>query len=124
MLDRAVALRNVEDTLAIALEHDARRRAVVTAIQRISDLLTALNAEPGAGDRADLERRLREEVDLLWRTALRRRTQMDPLDEVRTAMAAFDETIYRVVPRVYRTLDAAERAALAAAFPAWVTPGA
>ncbi|GLW67622.1 phosphoenolpyruvate carboxylase [Actinomadura rubrobrunea] len=86
---------------------EARRRAVVTAIQRISDLLAALNAEPGAGDRADLERRLREEVDLLWRTALRRRTQMDPLDEVRTAMAAFDETIYRVVPRVYRALDAA-----------------
>ncbi|MEU6038699.1 phosphoenolpyruvate carboxylase [Actinomadura sp. NPDC047616] len=86
---------------------EARRRAVVTAIQRVSDLLAALNADPGEGDRADLERRLREEVDLLWRTALRRRTQMDPLDEVRTAMAAFDETIYRVVPRVYRTLDAA-----------------
>ncbi|MFC9969410.1 phosphoenolpyruvate carboxylase [Spirillospora sp. NPDC127200] len=86
---------------------EARRRAVVTAIQRISDLLTALDAEPGGGEGAETERRLREEIDLLWRTALRRNTQMDPLDEVRTAMAAFDETIFRVVPSVYRALDAA-----------------
>ncbi|GAA1542308.1 phosphoenolpyruvate carboxylase [Actinomadura kijaniata] len=86
---------------------EARRRAVVTAIQRISDLLAGLNAGPGVSERAETERRLREEIDLLWRTALRRNTQMDPLDEVRTAMAAFDETIFRVVPRIYRALDAA-----------------
>ncbi|MFI0447780.1 phosphoenolpyruvate carboxylase [Actinomadura sp. 6N118] len=86
---------------------EARRRAVVTAIQRISDLLARLNAEPGTSEQDELERRLREEIDLLWRTALRRHAQMDPLDEVRTAMAAFDETIFRVVPQIYRTLDAA-----------------
>ncbi|WP_019634979.1 phosphoenolpyruvate carboxylase [Actinomadura atramentaria] len=90
---------------------EARRRAVVTAIQRVSDLLSAWDAAPesapGAGARAEIGRRLREEIDLLWRTALRRHAQMDPLDEVRTAMAAFDETIFRVVPRIYRALDAA-----------------
>ena len=86
---------------------EARRRAVVTSIQRVSDLLGRLNADPGAGEARDLERRLREEIDLLWRTALRRRTQMDPLDEVRTAMAAFDETIFRTIPEIYRALDAA-----------------
>ncbi|MEU8121710.1 phosphoenolpyruvate carboxylase [Spirillospora sp. NPDC049024] len=86
---------------------EARRRAVVTAIQRISDLLARLNGDPGASEREETERSLREEIDLLWRTALRRGTQMDPLDEVRTAMAAFDETIFRVVPHVYRALDRA-----------------
>ncbi|WP_030174851.1 phosphoenolpyruvate carboxylase [Spirillospora albida] len=86
---------------------EARRRAVVTAIQRISDLLAALNAGQGVAEREETERRLREEIDLLWRTALRRNTQMDPLDEVRTAMAAFDETIFRVVPHVYRSVDRA-----------------
>ncbi|WP_395110892.1 phosphoenolpyruvate carboxylase [Actinomadura sp. SCN-SB] len=86
---------------------EARRRAVVTSIQRISDLLGRLDASPGAGEADELRRRLREEIDLLWRTALRRHTQLDPLDEVRTAMAAFDETIFRVVPEIYRTLDAA-----------------
>ncbi|WP_433479742.1 phosphoenolpyruvate carboxylase [Spirillospora sp. CA-142024] len=86
---------------------EARRRAVVTAIQRISDLLTRLNEGPGGSEREEIERSLREEIDLLWRTALRRGTQMDPLDEVRTAMAAFDETIFRVVPHIYRALDRA-----------------
>ncbi|MEU9873473.1 phosphoenolpyruvate carboxylase [Actinomadura sp. NPDC048021] len=86
---------------------EARRRAVVTAIQRISDLLARLNGDPGASEREETERSLREEIDLLWRTALRRISQMDPLDEVRTAMAAFDETIFRVVPHVYRSLDRA-----------------
>ncbi|MFP3965801.1 phosphoenolpyruvate carboxylase [Actinomadura fulvescens] len=101
---------------------EARRRAVVTAIQRISDLLTRLNAEPGAGESDELERRLREEIDLLWRTALRRHAQMDPLDEVRTAMAAFDETIFRVVPRIYRSLDAALDPERAGARPPRVRP--
>ncbi|MFI0405091.1 phosphoenolpyruvate carboxylase [Actinomadura sp. 3N508] len=86
---------------------EARRRAVVTAIQRISDLMTRLNGTPGATEREEIERSLREEIDLLWRTALRRAAQMDPLDEVRTAMAAFDETIFRAVPHVYRALDRA-----------------
>lgn len=86
---------------------EARRRAVVTAIQRIGDLLAHLNGSPGASGREETERGLREEIDLLWRTALRRHAQMDPLDEVRTAMAAFDETIFRVVPRIYRSLDRA-----------------
>ncbi|TQM71458.1 phosphoenolpyruvate carboxylase type 1 [Actinomadura hallensis] len=86
---------------------EARRRAVVTAIQRISDLLARLDGEVGVSEREEIERGLREEIDLLWRTALRRHTQMDPLDEVRTAMAAFDETIFRVVPQIYRALDRA-----------------
>ncbi|TDC64461.1 phosphoenolpyruvate carboxylase [Actinomadura sp. GC306] len=84
---------------------EARRRAVVTAIQRVSDLMTRLDGAPGASERAEIERSLREEIDLLWRTALRRTTKLDPLDEVRTAMAAFDETLFRVVPHIYRALD-------------------
>ncbi|MEV3977794.1 phosphoenolpyruvate carboxylase [Nonomuraea sp. NPDC049758] len=87
---------------------EARRRAVVTAIQRISGQLTEYNAPGrGASERAESRRRLLEEIDLLWRTAQLRSTKLDPLDEVRTAMAAFDETLFRMVPQVYRSLDAA-----------------
>ncbi|MGN9783569.1 phosphoenolpyruvate carboxylase [Nonomuraea sp. ZG12] len=87
---------------------EARRRAVVTAIQRVSGRLTDYNAPGrGAAERAEDTRRLLEEIDLLWRTAQLRNTKLDPLDEVRTAMAAFDETLFRVVPQVYRSLDAA-----------------
>ncbi|MDF5751236.1 phosphoenolpyruvate carboxylase [Spongiactinospora sp. TRM90649] len=87
---------------------EARRRAVATAIQRISGQLAEYNA-PGRGaeERAEARRRLLEEIDLLWRTAQLRHTRLDPLDEVRTAMAAFDETLFRVVPQVYRSLDRA-----------------
>ncbi|MCG5218313.1 phosphoenolpyruvate carboxylase [Streptosporangium soli] len=87
---------------------EARRRAVVTAIQRVSGRLAEYNApDRGAEERAETRRRMLEEIDLLWRTAQLRNTKLDPLDEVRTAMAAFDETLFRVVPLIYRSLDAA-----------------
>jgi phosphoenolpyruvate carboxylase len=86
---------------------EARRRAVTQALRRISALLAGLDGRPGAGERAELRRRLREEIDLLWRTSALRTAAMQPLDEVRTAMAAFDETLFRVVPALYRSLDLA-----------------
>ncbi|MCT9928775.1 phosphoenolpyruvate carboxylase [Planotetraspora sp. A-T 1434] len=87
---------------------EARRRAVVTAIQRISAHLGEYNAPGrGTGEREEALRRLLEEIDLLWRTSQLRSTKLDPLDEVRTAMAAFDETLFRTVPLIYRSLDAA-----------------
>jgi phosphoenolpyruvate carboxylase len=87
---------------------EARRRAVVTSILRISGLLSgADDPRPGASERDEIRRRLLEEIDLLWRTAHRRHTQMDPLDEVRTAMAMFDQTVFRAVPAIYRALDSA-----------------
>jgi phosphoenolpyruvate carboxylase len=85
---------------------EARRRAIVTAILRISGLLNDLE-KPGATERERTQRRLLEEIDLLWRTSQLRRTKLDPLDEVRTAMAIFDETLFRVVPTIYRSLDSA-----------------
>ncbi len=87
---------------------EARRRAVVTALRRIADQLQARD-DPRLGDseRAEAERRLTEEIATLWRTALLRRRQLDPLDEVRTAMAVFDDTLFRLVPHLYRAADRA-----------------
>src|SRR5215831_6405978 len=48
---------------------EARRRAVATALRRIADLVEALDGERGAGSRAEVRRRLREEIELLWLTA-------------------------------------------------------
>ncbi len=85
---------------------EARRRAVVTALQRITGLLWDLDDERrGPLEEAETRRRLREEVDLLWRTSPLRVKAMGPLDEVRTVMAVFDETIFRVVPAFYRAVD-------------------
>jgi phosphoenolpyruvate carboxylase len=87
---------------------EARRRAVVAALRRISELLGVLDdPRASSADLAEAQRGLREQVDLLWRTSQLRVKAMDPIDEVRTVMAAFDETLFRVVPAVYRELDRA-----------------
>src|SRR5690242_6565030 len=87
---------------------EARRRAVVAALRRISGLLDALDDQrAAAADHAEARRELREQIDLLWRTSQLRVKAMDPIDEVRTVMTAFDETLFRVVPAVYRELDRA-----------------
>jgi len=85
---------------------EARRRAVVASLRRVSGLLTEIDDQrSGAASLAELRRRLREEVDLLWRTAQLRVAGMAPADEVRTVMTAFDETLFRLVPAVYRAMD-------------------
>jgi phosphoenolpyruvate carboxylase len=87
---------------------EARRRAVVAVLRRISELLSITSDQrAGAAEHAEARRGLRENVDLLWRTSQLRVKAMDPIDEVRTVMTAFDETLFRVVPAVYRELDRA-----------------
>src|SRR6185312_8760525 len=87
---------------------EARRRAVVAALRWISGLLDVLDDQrAAAADHAEARRELREQIDLLWRTSQLRVKAMDPIDEVRTVMTAFDETLFRVVPAVYRELDRA-----------------
>jgi phosphoenolpyruvate carboxylase len=87
---------------------EARRRAIVTAIRRVGEQLERLD-DPRVGDaeRIEVERRLVEEIDGLWRTAQVRAHQVTPLDEVRSFMAVFDESLFRTVPEVVRSMDAA-----------------
>jgi phosphoenolpyruvate carboxylase len=87
---------------------EARRRAVTSALRRIGDQLERL-ADPRLSEapQPEIRRRLLEEVDGLWRTAQLRSQDLQPLDEVRTLMSVFDETLFRLVPAVYRELSAA-----------------
>jgi phosphoenolpyruvate carboxylase len=87
---------------------EARRRTMLTALRRCYRLLEQLD-DPriGPADDAEIRRRLREEISLLWRSSPVRKLAPEPMDEVRTALAFFDETIFRVVPRVYRAFDRA-----------------
>ncbi|NIJ04981.1 phosphoenolpyruvate carboxylase [Frigoribacterium faeni] len=84
---------------------EARRRAVASTIRRISDLLDERDSAQSTADLLETERRLLEEIDVLWRTSPLRTTRPTPLDEVRTAMNVFDQTLFEVVPHVYRVLD-------------------
>jgi phosphoenolpyruvate carboxylase len=87
---------------------EARRRTLLLALRRCYRLLDQLD-DPrltGAED-AELRRHLREEIALLWHTSALRVEAPTPLDEVRTAMAFFDESLFIVTPRLYRLLDRA-----------------
>jgi phosphoenolpyruvate carboxylase len=87
---------------------EARRRTMLTALRRCYRLLEQLDDPHLApADDAELRRRLREEISVLWRSSAVRRLAPSPMDEVRTAMTFFDETIFRAVPRVYRRFDRA-----------------
>ncbi len=85
---------------------EARRRAVAASIRRISDLIANWD-DPrlSSRERADLHRSMLSEVDTLWRTSPLRSDKPTPLDEVRTAMGVFDETLFTVLPQMYRRLD-------------------
>ncbi len=76
---------------------EARRRAVASALRRIADQLDRYD-DPlrGAAEREVALRRIREEIEMLRRTAYLRTTRPEPNDEVRTVMTVFDETL---VPR-------------------------
>ncbi|MGH3399216.1 MAG: phosphoenolpyruvate carboxylase [Streptosporangiaceae bacterium] len=87
---------------------EARRSAVTETLRRISTRLDELDDDRlGASAQGEARRRLREDVDLLWRTSALRVQAMQPLDEVRTGTTAFDQTLFRVVPALYRSLDQA-----------------
>lgn len=87
---------------------EARRRAVATSLRRVSEQLQRLgNPRLGSEDQHAAHRRLLEEVELLHRTSVLRTTQPEPLDEVRTIMTVFDQTLVRAVPRLYRVTERA-----------------
>jgi phosphoenolpyruvate carboxylase len=86
---------------------ESRRRAVVAVITRVGTQLEVLEDPRASGrEERDARRRLLEEIDVLWRTGQLRSTQLQPLDEVRSVMAIFDETLFRAIPEIYRDLDA------------------
>jgi phosphoenolpyruvate carboxylase len=106
-LDGPHALRRVRITPVLtAHPTEARRRTVLVALRRIARLLEQLDDPrlPPSADR-DIRRQLREEIAVLWQTAELRRGAPSPIDEVRTAMVVFDETLYRLVPRLYGLVD-------------------
>jgi phosphoenolpyruvate carboxylase len=87
---------------------EARRRAIATGLRRVSEQLQRLeNPRLGPEEQNTARRRLLEEVELLHLTSVLRATRPQPLDEVRTIMTVFDQTLIRAVPRLYRATERA-----------------
>ncbi|WP_255574643.1 phosphoenolpyruvate carboxylase [Austwickia sp. TVS 96-490-7B] len=86
---------------------EARRRAVSTALARISEQLDRYDDPWSAGlEREFAQRRMLEDIDILQRTSTLRRTRPEPEDEVKTILTVFDQTLFRAVPRLYRSVHA------------------
>ena len=87
---------------------EARRPAVVDALRRIADVMDLFDDQRlSAFERAEAERRLREQLSILWRTSQLRRQRPTPLDEVTTVLSIFDESLFPLVPVLYRELGRA-----------------
>jgi phosphoenolpyruvate carboxylase len=87
---------------------EARRRTAIIALRRVERLVERLHdIHLTPEEDGDIRRRLREEISILWRTSDLRSVSPSPLDEVRSALAFFDATLFTAVPRLYRAVDAA-----------------
>src|SRR6187551_1232823 len=106
-IDRLVGRLSIEPVLT-AHPTEARRRTLLVALRRVYALLDRLD-DPRLtpAEDADLRRRLRQEMTILWHTPPIRADRPGPLDEVRTAMAFFDETLFLVTPQFQRAVGAA-----------------
>ncbi len=93
---------------------EAKRRTILAKLRRIASSLarldfTALTPE----EERDMLERISEEIVALWQSDETRLRQPSVLDEVRNGLYFFDEVLFDLAPRLYRSLDDA----LAAAYP-------
>ena len=83
---------------------EARRKAVEGKIRRISRLL-AERPLLGGSDLAENERHMLQEIDALLRTSPIAIKKPTPVEEADTIIDIFDNTLFDMVPMVYRRFD-------------------
>jgi phosphoenolpyruvate carboxylase len=100
---------------------EAKRRTVLSKLQRISEVLRRLQ-DPDLlpRERTDARAGLRAEISALWLTDRARTARPAVTDEVRTGLYFLDEVFWDLVPRIASDLEAA----LARHYPGLVPPPA
>jgi phosphoenolpyruvate carboxylase len=86
---------------------EAKRRTILSKIQRISEHLRALDAQPLPREREAHVAALRAEITALWLTDRNRTARPAVTDEVRIGLYFVDEIFWEAAPRLYANLDAA-----------------
>ncbi len=105
---RKLLSRMLVEPVFTAHPTESRRRSVLGHLQEIEAVMSNL-------DRTDLtpavrqsnENELRRAVTLLWQTDDIRATRPTPLLEVANILYYFENSIYQMVPRLYRELESA-----------------
>ena len=82
------------------------RRTLQHKYNRIADALAALDRPDLTPiERETILQTLRREIAAAWETEEVRRERPSPLDEVRSALAVFEETLWDALPQFLRSLD-------------------
>ena len=103
---RAIALLQRLEFRPVFTAHptEARRKAVEGKIRRIAGLLEERPGLSGAA-LAENERRMLQEIDALLRTSPIAHKKPTPVEEADTIVDIFDNTLFDMVPDVYRRFD-------------------
>ena len=85
---------------------EAQRSTVLEKHRRITDLLERLELVAlTPAERRDVERRLREEIAILWQTDEIRHAKPRVGDEVKNVLFYLEEILYPLVPRFYESVE-------------------
>lgn len=103
---KAIALLNRLEFRPVFTAHptEARRKAVEGKIRRIAELLEE-RGDLGGIALAENERKLLQEIDALFRTSPIAHKKPTPVEEANTIIDIFDNTLFEMVPEVYRRFD-------------------
>jgi phosphoenolpyruvate carboxylase len=89
---------------------EARRRTVLSNLQRISGLLRRISLEkPSRRERDELLISLHTEISMLWLTERARTAMPAATDEVRTGLYFVDAVFWSILPAIHHDLDVALR---------------
>lgn len=87
---------------------EAKRRTVLYKLKTITNLLRELDSvDLLQVERAEKEQQLRENIVLLWQSDEMRDRPPTVMDEVRQTLYFFEETLFDLVPRIYREMERA-----------------
>lgn len=122
VLHRAVCNLRIELVLT-AHPTEVMRRTLQYKYRRMADALAGLDRS----DLTPLEREalietLRREITAAWETEDVRRDRPTPLEEVRTALSVFDQTLWEALPDTLRSLDRTLRGVTGRGLPLDVSP--
>ena len=108
-LHRAVCSLGIE-LVVTAHPTEIMRRSLQHKYRRIADALADLDhTDVTCLERETLVETMRREITAAWETEEVRRERPSPLDEVRSALAVFEETLWDALPLYCRSLDRALR---------------
>ena len=121
-LHRAVCGLQIELVLTAHPTEVARRR-IVQKHNRIARALAARDrADLTILERDELVASLRREIEGAWATSEVRDHRPSPIDEVRSGLIVFEQSLWDAVPRFARTIDRALRASTGRGLPVDAAP--